>query len=211
MLVNYQQQELEKKKMSSNKEKEVEPVFEIEPLVTEIEHPMKRPFEQTLKIEWTIEELIFEQAARMKRIEDLEKEQDAMQTQIDEQQRHVDHNNKMLALPEVKAVVDQEPEYLKAQAKKAQAEAEKDKKIEALNAKFVIKLEELKALSESDEHYIRNGVTLTGPEAKELFDKDWMEIEAELDEEIEKIRVEDMQTEEPIVEDYTRKTNLTKE
>lgn len=104
--------------MSSNTENQSDPEidFDIVALPTQEVNPVKRPFEQVIKIEWTPMDLINELAQRMKRVSDYKKEQEAYDKMIAVDQRQIDHLNRILELPEVKVLVDAEAEYLKQTA-----------------------------------------------------------------------------------------------
>lgn len=106
--------------MSSNKDtKQIDEKVEIDlvAIPSEEANPVYRPFEQTVKIEWTPAELIIEKVQRMKRIAGFEKEIKGIASQIEVDQRHIDHLDRILNLPEVKALVDAEAEYLASTAK----------------------------------------------------------------------------------------------
>ena len=86
------------------------------PIKDEKGNPTDNSFEQTLKIEWTPRALITEKVQREIIIQKLKKESEAIQKQIAEHQKHIDHLGKILDLPEVKEAVDAEKEFLASQA-----------------------------------------------------------------------------------------------
>jgi hypothetical protein len=105
--------------MSQNKIDE-EVVLDVVALPVEKEgvNPIQNRFEQSIKIEWSPDEMVTERVHRVILIEKLEKEIVSMQTQVEEQYIHIKHLDRILALPEVKKAVDGEKAFIEAKAKK---------------------------------------------------------------------------------------------
>ena len=99
-----------------NTEEQTAPLVKLDiiALPSEEKNPVKRAFEQTVKIEWTPAELIQELVRRRIIVEKLKKEAKGILSQVAPHQKHIEHLERILNLPDVKVLVDAEPAYLES-------------------------------------------------------------------------------------------------